>query len=105
MSEKYYCNAHCCDCFESEINGLQSALEITDKLLNERRRVLKAIPECLAHGAECVPHALIWVNDSKNIRDWLFAELEGVETNADLSHDFVERLQEYLQSIKQHEEV
>lgn len=40
---------------------LERELAVTDKLLEERNRVLKAIPGCKAHGEQCVPHALEWI--------------------------------------------
>jgi len=44
---------------------LRQELDITDKLLAERERVLRAIPECPAHGPSCVPHALEWIERAK----------------------------------------
>lgn len=44
---------------------LREELDITDKLLAERERVLRAIPECPVHGAGCVPHALEWIERAK----------------------------------------
>ncbi len=40
-------------------------LAITNKLLELRESVLRAIPECPVHGADCVPHALEWVEKAK----------------------------------------
>lgn len=37
---------------------------VTEKLLEERQRVLDAIPECPVHG-KCVPHALEWIEKAK----------------------------------------
>ena len=33
-------------------------LDVTNKLLEERNRLLNAIPECPEHGAQCVPHGI-----------------------------------------------
>ena len=44
---------------------LREELDITDKLLAERERVLRSIPECPAHGPGCVPHALDWIEQAK----------------------------------------
>lgn len=49
----------------SEMESVKKELEVTDKLLNERQRVLDAIPECQSHGS-CVPHALEWIEEMKN---------------------------------------
>ena len=43
---------------------LKHELEITDKILAERQRVLDAIPECKTHG-KCVPHAIEWIEEMK----------------------------------------
>ena len=44
-------------------------IEVLDKLLAERNRLLEAIPECQAHGDKCVPHAIEWVNQSKTDKE------------------------------------
>ena len=44
----------------------EALLKVTDSILNERQRLLDAIPECPAHGA-CVPHALEWIEKAKAI--------------------------------------
>jgi len=36
-------------------------LRIMDKLLEARGSVLDAIPVCYIHGAQCVPHAIEWI--------------------------------------------
>jgi len=41
----------------------EELLDVTDKLLTECDRVLDAIPECPAHGPQCVPHAIEWIED------------------------------------------
>jgi|GEM_PF-5119463 len=48
----------------SNCADLKHELEVTDKLLNERQRVLDAIPECESHG-KCVPHAIEWIEEMK----------------------------------------
>lgn len=44
--------------------ALRQELDVTDKLLEQRQRVLDAIPECPVHGP-CVPHALEWIEQAK----------------------------------------
>ncbi len=43
------------------IQSLKAEIEVDEKLLQERERVLHAIPPCKVHGADCVPHALDWL--------------------------------------------
>lgn len=44
---------------------LRHEIEVSDALLNDRDRVLNAIPECPVHGSGCVPHALEWIAKAK----------------------------------------
>jgi hypothetical protein len=46
---------------------LKKELEVTNKLLDERQKVLDAIPEFQSHG-KCVPHAIKWIEESKSLR-------------------------------------
>jgi methyl coenzyme M reductase subunit D len=48
----------------SELEKLKHELEVTDLLLNERQKLLDAIPECPVHG-KCIPHALEWIEKHK----------------------------------------
>lgn len=48
----------------SNCADLKHELEVTDQLLDERQRVLDAIPECESHG-KCVPHAIEWIDEMK----------------------------------------
>ena len=41
------------------------ALNVNERLLEDRQRVIDAIPECHAHGNNCVPHALEWLRSAK----------------------------------------
>lgn len=47
------------------IESLTSKLKTTDEILEDRYQVMRAIPECEAHGWNCVPHALEWVERAK----------------------------------------
>jgi hypothetical protein len=40
-------------------------IDINDKLLAERERVLNEIPACPVHGNSCIPHALEWIEKTK----------------------------------------
>lgn len=57
---------------ERRITELEKELKVTDELLNDRQRLLDAIPECEAHG-KCVPHALDWIEIKKSK---LYSEIE-----------------------------
>ena len=46
--------------------SLERELIVTESLLNERQRLLDAIPECELHG-KCVPHALEWIEKAKTL--------------------------------------
>lgn len=46
---------------ERQLAEVREELEITDKLLADRDRLLAVIPACPQHGAQCVPHAIQWV--------------------------------------------
>lgn len=46
---------------QKRIEQLEEELRLTDRLLESREQVLKAIPACLDHGHSCVPHAIEWV--------------------------------------------
>ena len=48
-----------------EKGQLKEELAVTDSLLEERNRLMGAIPECPAHGAQCVPHAIEWVEEQR----------------------------------------
>src|SRR5688572_1407089 len=51
-------------------NELQEEVDVDNKLLDERNRLLAAIPECPEHGA-CVPHAIEWVENAKALVETL----------------------------------
>jgi hypothetical protein len=46
-------------------SSLTEELRVTDALLEARNRVLQSIPGCEAHGEQCVPHALEWIEKAK----------------------------------------
>jgi hypothetical protein len=48
-----------------ENERLKEELAVTDKLLEQRNHVLRAIPECQDHGDQCIPHALEWIEKMK----------------------------------------
>ena len=69
----------------AEIDGLREEVEIDNKIIAERDRLLNAVPECAAHG-QCVPHAIQWVKDVQvensqllEERDQLKAENERLQ--------------------------
>ena len=64
----------------SLFSELQKELDVTEKLLNERQRVLDAIPECPAHGS-CVPNAIEWVEKHKKISSPLRSLINAEKEN------------------------
>jgi len=56
------------DELKKEIKELKEELEVTDSILNERQKLLDAIPECPTHG-KCMPHALDWIKKMKEIEE------------------------------------
>lgn len=64
----------------AEIDRLRAELKVSDALIQERDRLLDAIPPCPDHGA-CVPHAIEWVEAAKRlnaVNAELVAALQGV---------------------------
>ena len=53
------------DFWHKQYQNLRSELNVTEELLNDRQRLLDAIPECEPHG-KCVPHALEWIEKMKS---------------------------------------
>ena len=47
------------------IPDYKEELEITDKLLENYKKVIEAIPECNLHGKYCIPNALEWIDEMK----------------------------------------
>jgi hypothetical protein len=64
------------------IAQLHDWLRVDEKLLEERARVMSAIPECPEHGHQCVPHALEWIEEIKAQRDALLAALKTMYEKA-----------------------
>lgn len=48
------------------IRELETELATTNRLLEEREKLLSAIPECPAHG-KCIPHAVEWIEQVKTL--------------------------------------
>jgi len=49
---------------DAMMEDTRKELRVTEELLNDRQRLLDAIPECETHG-KCVPHALEWIEKMK----------------------------------------
>lgn len=45
----------------THIKELKEHVLVDEALLDERNRLLDAMPECSEHGSQCVPHALEWI--------------------------------------------
>ncbi|HSV84549.1 MAG TPA: hypothetical protein VLK85_35550 [Ramlibacter sp.] len=48
---------------------VEQEVAVADKLLDERNRLLREIPACAAHGDQCIPHAIEWVQGMKAAAD------------------------------------
>lgn len=53
------------DQLRARVAELELELKTTDILLEHRNGVLRAIPECRAHGNQCIPGALEWIENAK----------------------------------------
>jgi len=53
------------EAMEKRVAELKEELLVAEKLLEQRQRVLNAIPDCPTHGANCVPHAIEWIHQAK----------------------------------------
>jgi len=53
-----------------EIERQEAEAKVTDQLLETRLALVNAIPDCPAHGPQCVSHAVEWVENiqAKNAR-------------------------------------
>lgn len=51
---------------QERINQLTEEIRVSDQLLARHNKVLAAIPECPAHGGQCIPHALEWIEKAKS---------------------------------------
>ena len=58
VRNQYSVRGYCSTCAEE-------LLDVTDKLLAERNRVVDVIPDCPVHGPQCVPHAVEWVEKAQ----------------------------------------
>lgn len=63
------------------LDELTEELRIVNALLDERNKLLDAIPPCPYHGSQCVPHALNWIETAKEVQEaaykWLEATTDG----------------------------
>lgn len=57
-----------------KIEDLEEDRRITEHLLEEKHRLLKAIPACEIHGEMCVPHAIEWIERVKSFGKIIFKE-------------------------------
>jgi hypothetical protein len=70
------------DALRGERDAARAEIAVTDKLLADRQRVLDAVPECPAHGP-CVPFAIQWITNMKNLRIILDEIDEGRKHDTD----------------------
>jgi DNA repair ATPase RecN len=62
----------------AKISTLREHVEVDEKLLSELERLLKVIPECPVHG-RCIPHAIEWVKQHKQLQSPLKCENEELK--------------------------
>lgn len=67
LIEVEYVRADLFEALQTELKAAKEEIELDDKLLADRNRLLEAIPECPVHGA-CVPHALEWIEKAKALQ-------------------------------------
>src|SRR2546422_809300 len=51
----------------AEIKDSREQIRVEEELLNNRNKLLDAIPECSEHGHGCIPHALEWIERAKKV--------------------------------------
>lgn len=51
---------------KERIAELEAELKVSDQLLEDRERLLEAIPPCPAHG-KCMSHAIEWIEQVKTL--------------------------------------
>lgn len=57
----WYCGPCRIGALLSVAQKLRDEIDVSDALLNHRNELLREIPECEAHGDQCVPHAKEWI--------------------------------------------
>lgn len=78
----------------AEIDGLREEVELDNKIIAERDRLLNAIPECAAHG-QCVPHAIQWVKDVQVENSQLLEERDQLKAEVEALRSFILGFAEY----------
>lgn len=66
----------------NRIKLLEAEIEVSHKLLEERNKLLIAIPGCVEHGL-CVPHALAWIEKVKALAKVIVGEPENCPKEKD----------------------
>ncbi len=64
------------------IKLLEAEIEVSHGLLEERNKLLIAIPRCAEHGL-CVPHALEWIKKVKTLAKVIVGEPENCPKEKD----------------------
>lgn len=63
-----------------EITKLKNELKVTEELLNDRQRLLDAIPECPVHG-KCIPYALEWIEKYKQDPSYTKCQVDAIRAD------------------------
>lgn len=74
-------NRNTIEYLNSRIFNLEKDLEVSDHLLNERNKVLNAIPKCKVHGSQCIPNAIEWIERVKTLGNIIFNKDNKIESN------------------------
>lgn len=78
------------DELRAEIDRLAADVVVGGKIIEERNRLLHAIPECAAHGP-CVPYAIQWVQDARAQLAELLEELGNLKAENEVLRKDAER--------------
>lgn len=87
------------DTFAVKIERLQTELKTTDRLLNERQKLLEAIPQCSDHGS-CVPHALEWISKVKQLQSENHGKQLALEDLAKTNYEIGWKFEDQKEYIK-----
>lgn len=82
--------------------GLIEEIDVADKIIAERNRLLDAIPACPVHG-QCVPHAIEWVEKSMLVMRELKAENDSLRCErTDWQAECLKKGFEYMRESDDH---
>jgi hypothetical protein len=82
---------------ENLLSEKEQEIATADKLLSARNAVLDKIPECPAHGTQCMPHCEAWISSAKAALEaaWQVVLSEDME-------DYIDGLVKALEANSKH---